>query len=111
MNKSDLVDTLSTQLKNLSKKEVDLIVDTVFNKMTDALSQGGRIEIRGFGSFEVRTRDAREGRNPKSGEKVFVATRRVPFFKVGKELKERINNSAATIEPVSLEETKLASGE
>ena len=91
MNKSDLVDILTEQLKTLSRKEVDLIVDTVFDKMTDSLSQGDRIEIRGFGSFEVRTRQARQGRNPKSGEKVFVTTRRVPFFKVGKELKERIN--------------------
>jgi integration host factor subunit beta len=91
MNKSDLVEHISLQLKNLSKKEVDLIVDTVFNRMVEALSEGERIEIRGFGSFEVRTRDARQGRNPKSGQKVFVATRKVPFFKVGKELKERIN--------------------
>lgn len=91
MNKSDLVDILTEQLKTLSRKEVDLIVDTVFDKMTESLSQGDRIEIRGFGSFEVRTRQARQGRNPKSGEKVFVTTRRVPFFKVGKELKERIN--------------------
>jgi len=97
MNKSDLVEYLSEQLKTLSKKEVDLIVDTVFNKMTESLSRGERIEIRGFGSFEVRTRDAREGRNPKSGEKVFVDTRRVPFFKVGKELKERINKSTGTL--------------
>lgn len=91
MNKSDLVENISEKLKNLSRKEVDLIVDTVFNKMTEALSGGDRIEIRGFGSFEVRVRDSRQGRNPKSGEKVFVTTRRVPFFKVGKELKERIN--------------------
>ncbi len=91
MNKSDLVENISEKLKNLSRKEVDLIVDTVFNKMTEALASGGRIEIRGFGSFEVRVRDSRQGRNPKSGEKVFVTTRRVPFFKVGKELKERIN--------------------
>jgi len=91
MNKSDLVDILTEQLKTLSRKEVDLIVDTVFDKMTESLGNGDRIEIRGFGSFEVRTRQARQGRNPKSGEKVFVTTRRVPFFKVGKELKERIN--------------------
>ena len=91
MNKSDLVENISERLKNLSRKEVDLIIDTVFNKMTEALSKGDRIEIRGFGSFEVRVRDSRQGRNPKTGDKVFVTTRRVPFFKVGKELKERIN--------------------
>lgn len=93
MNKSDLVENLAERLKNLSKKEVDLIVDTVFNKMTESLSKGERIEIRGFGSFEVRIREARQGRNPKTGDKVFVNTRKVPFFKVGKELKEMINHS------------------
>jgi integration host factor subunit beta len=108
MNKSDLVEIISLQLKNLSKKEVDLIVDTVFNRMIEALSGGERIEIRGFGSFEVRTRDSRQGRNPKSGQKVFVATRKVPFFKVGKELKERINGT----EPGSGSKDKqAASGE
>jgi integration host factor subunit beta len=96
MNKSDLVQFISEQIKTLSKKEVDLIVDTIFNKMTESLSRGERIEIRGFGSFEVRVRDARQGRNPKSGQKVYVNTRRVPFFKVGKELKERINNTSGT---------------
>ncbi len=109
MNKSDLVEILTGHLKTLSKKEVDLILDTVFNKMTECLSQGERIEIRGFGSFEVRTRDARQGRNPKSGEKVFVGTRKVPFFKVGKELKERINESEFQVE-VSNPQQK-ASGE
>ncbi len=94
MNKSDLLEIISSKLANLSKKEIDLIVDTIFHKMTDALVRDERIEIRGFGSFEVRTRPARVGRNPKTGEKVFVGTRRVPFFKVGKELKEKINSSA-----------------
>lgn len=108
MNKSDLVEIISEKIKTLSRKEVDLIVDTVFNKMTESLSKGDRIEIRGFGSFEVRTRDARQGRNPKSGEKVFVNTRRVPFFKVGKELKERINKSAENSSPA---EKQIASGE
>jgi integration host factor subunit beta len=106
MNKSDLVDRLTEQLKTVSRKEVDLIVDTIFNKMTEALGQGDRIEIRGFGSFEVRTRQARQGRNPKSGAKVFVTTRRVPFFKVGKELKERINGMLEAVTSI-----QKASGE
>lgn len=110
MNKSDLVEHISTQLKNLSKKEVDLIVDTVFNRMVESLAKGERIEIRGFGSFEVRVRDARQGRNPKSGEKVFVATRKVPFFKVGKELKERINGNGAP-SVAKGDSQKAASGE
>lgn len=109
MNKSDLVEILSEQLKTLSKKEVDLIVDTIFNKMTESLGKGDRIEIRGFGSFEVRVREARQGRNPKSGDKVFVNTRKVPFFKVGKELKERINRAFEAGQP--LEAPKAASGE
>lgn len=109
MNKSDLVENISLQLKNLSRKEVDLIVDTVFNRMVEALAEGERIEIRGFGSFEVRVRDARQGRNPKSGQKVFVATRKVPFFKVGKELKERINETEES--SGRREEKEAASGE
>jgi integration host factor subunit beta len=108
MNKSDLVENLSERLKNLSKKEVDLIVDTIFNKMTESLSKGERIEIRGFGSFEVRTRKARQGRNPKTGNKVFVNTRKVPFFKVGKELKEKINQNGNV---VGSKQQQRASGE
>lgn len=91
MNKSDLITTLEGRMKHLSKKEIELVVNTLFDKMTDALATGGRIEIRGFGSFEVRTREPRQGRNPKTGASVYVNTRKVPFFKVGKELKERIN--------------------
>ncbi|HBF13416.1 MAG TPA: integration host factor subunit beta [Deltaproteobacteria bacterium] len=92
MNKSDLIGNLEGKLKNLSRKEIEVIVDTVFDRMTHALSDGGRIEIRGFGSFEVRTRDPRQGRNPKTGVSVYVGTRKVPFFKVGKELRERVNH-------------------
>ncbi len=109
MNKSDLVENISERLKTLSRKEVDLIIDTVFDKMTEALSKGDRIEIRGFGSFEVRTRQARQGRNPKTGDKVFVTTRRVPFFKVGKELKEKINHNSG--DPLALSGKQKVSGE
>ncbi len=91
MTKSDLVQIISERIKTLSYQEVDMLVNTLFGKMTDALVQGKRIEIRGFGSFEIRVRPSREGRNPKTGKQVFVNTRRVPFFKVGKELRERIN--------------------
>ncbi len=94
MTKSDLVELLGTRLKHLPHKEVEVIIDAVFDKMTDALSRGDRIEIRGFGSFEIRTRESRQGRNPKTGASVYVNTRKVPFFKVGKELKERINKSS-----------------
>ena len=91
MTKSDLVNLLTQKFKHLSQVEMDLIVDTVFNRMTTHLSTGSRIEIRGFGTFEVRVRPSRQGRNPKTGQSVYVNTRQVPFFKVGKELRERIN--------------------
>lgn len=93
MNKSSLVEQVAEKLKSLSQKEIDVIIDALFTKMTQALSDGQRIEIRGFGSFELRTRRSRQGRNPKTGQTVFVETRRVPFFKVGKELRERINTN------------------
>ena len=91
MNKSDLIEVLAQKAGHLSQKEVELIVDTIFESMTTALSTGDRIEIRGFGCFEIRTRPARLARNPKTGDKVPVQERRVPFFKVGKELRERVN--------------------
>lgn len=92
MNKSDLVQVVSGRLPNLAAKDVEVIVNTIFDSMTQSLTDGDRIEIRGFGSFEVRVRKPRLGRNPKTGKSVQVTTRRVPFFKVGKELKEKVNN-------------------
>lgn len=91
MTKSDLVQTLSEKISTLTKKECEVIVDTVFHNMRDALHRGEKIEIRGFGSFTVRVRRAKEGRNPKTGEKVFIPEKRIPFFKVGKELRELVN--------------------
>lgn len=92
MNKSDLIEMLSKKLPSLATRDVEVIVNTIFDSMTDVLQHGGRIEIRGFGSFEVRVRKPRLGRNPKTGSSVAVGERRVPFFKVGKELRERVNN-------------------
>jgi len=92
MTKSDLVQQLSEKVTTLTKKECELIVDTVFQNMKDALQRGEKIEIRGFGSFTVRVRRAKEGRNPKTGEKVSIPEKRVPFFKVGKELREIVNH-------------------
>ncbi|MBI5343184.1 MAG: integration host factor subunit beta [Deltaproteobacteria bacterium] len=91
MTKSDLVQKLSEQVTTLTKKECEVIVDTVFLQMKDALQKGEKIEIRGFGSFTVRVRRAKEGRNPKTGEKVSIPEKRIPFFKVGKELRELVN--------------------
>ena len=87
MTKSDLVQMLSEKLGTRTKKECEVIVDTVFHNMREALQRGEKIEIRGFGSFTVRVRRAKEGRNPKTGEKVFIPEKRIPFFKVGKELR------------------------
>ncbi|MFH0800709.1 MAG: integration host factor subunit beta [Pseudomonadota bacterium] len=91
MNKSDLIEMLSRKLPSMAGRDVEVIVNTIFDSMTDALGRGDRIEIRGFGSFEVRMRKPRVGRNPKTGMSVNVGERRVPFFKVGKELRERVN--------------------
>lgn len=100
MTKSELVEKLSYKLRGLSKTEVEIIVDTLFNKMTEALKKGSRIELRGFGTFEVRKRNARQGRNPKTGASVYVQNRKVPFFKVGKELRDRVNYQTDTVSHV-----------
>jgi integration host factor subunit beta len=93
MTKSDLVEKLAEKAANLTltKKQCEEIVDTVFDRMKDALRKGEKIEIRGFGSFTIRVRRSKEGRNPKTGEKVFIPEKRIPFFKVGKELREMVN--------------------
>lgn len=91
MNKSDLIETLARNLPNMASRDVEVIVGTIFDSMTESLRRGERIEIRGFGSFEIRVRKPRLGRNPKTGSSVDVGERRVPFFKVGKELRERVN--------------------
>ncbi|HUU00519.1 MAG TPA: integration host factor subunit beta [Myxococcota bacterium] len=91
MTKSQLIETVATRLQSVSKKDIEVIVDTIFSCMTDSLTRDERIEIRGFGSFVSKERDSREGRNPKTGEKVQVPRKRTPFFTVGKELKERVD--------------------
>lgn len=93
--KSDLIEQLSAAIK-LPKGKAELIVNVIFDSMIAALQQGERIEIRGFGSFEVREYKAYEGRNPRTGDPVHVSPKRLPFFKVGKELRERVNRSEAT---------------
>ena len=91
MTKRDLIDEIVRVYPSYSRRDAEVIVNAVFESMTDALCNGDRIEIRGFGSFVVKHRQAREGRNPKTGEIVAVASKRVPFFKVGKELKVRVD--------------------
>lgn len=91
MTKSELIERLSTASGTVNKKEAELIVNTIFDSIGDALVGGDRVEIRGFGSFTIRERDAREARNPKSGEVVRIPNKKTPFFKTGKELRERVN--------------------
>ncbi|OGP82818.1 MAG: integration host factor subunit beta [Deltaproteobacteria bacterium RBG_13_65_10] len=91
MTKSDLVAKVADQMPHISKKDTETIVNSVFESMAEVLKRGERIEIRGFGSFQVKIRESREGRNPKTGQVVSIPTKRTPFFKVGKELKERVN--------------------
>lgn len=95
MTKSDLIEKLAAQLK-LPKGKAETVVNAIFDAMEAALTKGERIEIRGLGSFEVRAYKAYEGRNPRTGDPVGVQPKRLPFFKVGKELKERVNASRET---------------
>ena len=97
MTKSELIEKISESLK-LPAGKAELIVNCVFDSMVKALERGEGIEIRGLGSFTVREYKAYEGRNPRTGETVQVKAKRLPFFKVGKELRERINASTGAIE-------------
>ena len=92
MTKSELINAVTDKVPDLTRKQVELLVNTIFRTMSDGLVEGDRIEIRGFGSFQVRERGARRGRNPRTGEEVFVSATRVPFFRVGKELRERVDS-------------------
>jgi integration host factor subunit beta len=93
MTKSDLIDALAEQRADLTKARAELVVNCVFDAMSEALQRGEGIEIRGFGSFTVRPYKPYSGRNPRTGEPVDVPSKRLPFFKVGKELKETVNGS------------------
>ncbi len=91
MTKAELVDGVAKKA-GLSKKDAEVIVQTVLESIIESLRGGEKVELRGFGSFRLRDRAARQGRNPKTGEKVFVPAKKVPYFKPGKELKELINS-------------------
>lgn len=92
MTKSELIEQLATSHGQVNKKEAELVINTIFDSIGGALLGGDRVEIRGFGSFTVRERDPREARNPKSGEIVRIPAKKTPFFKTGKELRERVNS-------------------
>jgi len=101
MTKHDLIEEVARLYPRYSRRDAEVIVNSVFDSMADALHQGERIEIRGFGSFVVKQRQAREGRNPKTGRIVSVPAKRVPFFKVGKELKLRVDGKLPAPEPAT----------
>ncbi len=110
MTKADLVDKV-TALGDLTRRDGEVIVDTLFESVIGALKTGDKIEIRGFGSFRTRQRNARTGRNPKTGAKVDVPAKRVPFFKPSKELRDSVNPaddgkakvSSGTTEPAKVD--------
>jgi integration host factor subunit beta len=100
MTKADLIDEV-TKTGTQSRKESEVIVEAIFESIIASLRAGDKIEIRGFGSFRVRQREARMGRNPKTGEPVAVAARKVPFFKPSKELRDGVNAGVAASTPAA----------
>jgi integration host factor subunit beta len=91
MTKAELIDKIAEKKTGLTRKQVELVVNTVLDGIKDALSREDKVEIRGFGSFRIRHRRAKEGRNPKTGETVSVPPKKVPFFKAGKEMRELVD--------------------
>lgn len=92
MTKSELIARLAEQNPHLYQRDVERIVSTIFDEITAALARGDRVELRGFGAFSVKKRDARVGRNPRTGDAVKVDAKHIPFFKTGKQLRERLNS-------------------
>jgi integration host factor subunit beta len=92
MTKSELVQRLAETNPHLYQRDVEIIVTTIFDAIADALAQGDRVELRGFGAFSVKRREARIGRNPRTGDSVQVTEKHIPFFKTGKQLRDRLNH-------------------
>ncbi len=107
MTKAELVDEVA-RVVQLTKKQAETIVNIVFDSIVDSLRSGQKIELRGFGSFRLRNRKSRTGRNPKTGEKVDVPSKKIPYFKPGKELKELINKSGDAAPAVAEVEEAVA---
>ena len=91
MIKSELIQMIADDNPHLYQRDVERIVGTIFDEIIEAMAEGHRVELRGFGAFSVKKRDARQGRNPRTGESVFVEEKFVPFFKTGKLLRDRLN--------------------
>jgi len=96
MTKSDLILRLAERYPHLLQRDIERIVATVFDEISCALARGNRVELRGFGAFSIKRRDARQGRNPRTGEAVSVSEKCVPFFKTGKQLRDRMNGIETT---------------
>jgi integration host factor subunit beta len=92
MTKSELIQRIAELNPHLYHRDVERIVSTILEEISEALAEGNRVELRGFGAFSVKRRDARVGRNPRTGEAVQVAEKHIPFFKTGKQLRERLNS-------------------
>ena len=110
MTKADLVDEV-VRIASLSKRHAEIVVNTLFQSIIEALQQDDKIELRGFGSFRVRRRRSRQGRNPKTGDRVEVPSKRIPYFKPGKELKDVINGSDDGIPPRGIERLAESTGD
>ncbi|EDM69821.1 integration host factor, beta subunit [Roseobacter sp. AzwK-3b] len=94
MIRSELIQKIAEENPHLYQRDVERIVNTIFNEITNAMAEGNRVELRGFGAFSVKRRDARTGRNPRTGEAVYVEEKHVPFFKTGKLLRDRLNGKS-----------------
>lgn len=94
MTKSELVEIIAEKQGGITRREAEVVVNTILSVIGDALASGGHVELRGFGSFSIKQRNARLGRNPKTGESVVVPAKTVPHFKPGKELRERVGSAA-----------------
>jgi integration host factor subunit beta len=94
MTKSELIERLTDRIDGVTYKVAEVVVNTIFQSMKDALVRGDRIEIRGFGSLKVKDYPSYQGRNPKSGESILVPPKKLPFFKVGKELRDRVDGDS-----------------
>lgn len=94
ITRSELIERLADENPHLFQRDAERIVNTIFQEIIEAMTRGDRVELRGFGAFLVKRRDARNGRNPRAGEAVEVEQKHVPFFKTGKQLRERVNGGA-----------------
>ena len=97
MTKSELIQRIAEANPHLTQRDSERVVATIFDEITEALAEGRRVELRGFGAFSVKKRDARIGRNPRTGESVHVEEKHVPFFKTGKLLRDRLNGKASKV--------------